>query len=88
MFAKNLSLLATKETAFLAAIASAGIVHAITKGCNTGNLTDCGCDSKPALQKYVEGVRCFFTFCGPYNEDPGEAMGSREFLMAMADSGI
>lgn len=45
----------TKETAFLAAIASAGIVHAITKGCNTGNLTDCGCDSKPALQKYVEG---------------------------------
>ncbi|EYB93573.1 hypothetical protein Y032_0180g766 [Ancylostoma ceylanicum] len=45
----------TKETAFLVAIASAGIVHAITKGCNTGNLTDCGCDSKPALQKYVEG---------------------------------
>ncbi|KIH63905.1 hypothetical protein ANCDUO_05790 [Ancylostoma duodenale] len=46
----------TKETAFLVAIASAGIVHAITKGCNTGNLTDCGCDSKPALQKYVEAV--------------------------------
>uniref|UniRef100_A0A1I7X7J8 Protein Wnt n=1 Tax=Heterorhabditis bacteriophora TaxID=37862 RepID=A0A1I7X7J8_HETBA len=45
----------TKETAFLTAIASASIVHAITKGCNTGNLTECGCDSKPALQRYVDG---------------------------------
>ncbi|CAI4231914.1 unnamed protein product [Auanema sp. JU1783] len=44
----------TKETAFLTAVASASIVHAITKGCNSGNLTECSCHSKPALQRYVE----------------------------------
>ncbi|GMR48990.1 hypothetical protein PMAYCL1PPCAC_19185, partial [Pristionchus mayeri] len=44
----------TKESSYLAAIASAGIVYAVTKGCNTGNFTDCGCDSKPALQRHLE----------------------------------
>ncbi|CAD6194235.1 unnamed protein product [Caenorhabditis auriculariae] len=44
----------TKEAAFLTAITSAAIVHAITKGCNTGNLTECGCDSKPGMQRYVD----------------------------------
>ncbi|CAB3409510.1 unnamed protein product [Caenorhabditis bovis] len=42
-----------KEAAFLTAIMSATIVHSITKGCNTGNLTDCGCDSKPGMQRYT-----------------------------------
>ncbi|OZC10509.1 wnt family protein [Onchocerca flexuosa] len=36
-----------RETAFISAVASAGIVHAITKGCSAGNLTECGCDSQP-----------------------------------------
>lgn len=39
---------------------SASIVHSITKGCNTGNLTDCGCDSKPGMQRYqADSVREF-----------------------------
>ncbi|CAI5449156.1 unnamed protein product [Caenorhabditis angaria] len=42
-----------KEAAFLTALMSASIVHSITKGCNTGNLTDCGCDSKPGMQRYI-----------------------------------
>ncbi|PAV90804.1 hypothetical protein WR25_06251 isoform B [Diploscapter pachys] len=44
---------ATREAAYLAAISSASIVHSITKGCTTGNLTECGCDSKPNLQRYA-----------------------------------
>uniref|UniRef100_A0A1I7YYN5 Protein Wnt n=1 Tax=Steinernema glaseri TaxID=37863 RepID=A0A1I7YYN5_9BILA len=43
-----------KETAFLYAIASAGLVHAITRGCSTGNLTVCGCDNQPGNQRYTE----------------------------------
>uniref|UniRef100_A0AAU7EAA5 Protein Wnt n=1 Tax=Terebratalia transversa TaxID=34513 RepID=A0AAU7EAA5_TERTR len=34
----------TKETAFIHAIASAGVVHAVTLSCSDGNLTDCSCD--------------------------------------------
>ncbi|PIC34867.1 hypothetical protein B9Z55_014395 [Caenorhabditis nigoni] len=41
-----------KEAAFLSVIMAASIVHSITKGCNTGNLTECGCDSKPGMQRY------------------------------------
>ena len=38
----------TKETAFVHAVTSAGVVHAITLACSTGNLTDCSCDMNPA----------------------------------------
>lgn len=48
--------LGNRETAFISAVASAGIVHAITKGCSTGNLTECGCDSQPAGQRYTDMV--------------------------------
>lgn len=34
----------SKETAFLYAITSAGVVHAIAKACSSGNLTECNCD--------------------------------------------
>ncbi|VDK65794.1 unnamed protein product [Onchocerca ochengi] len=43
-----------RETAFISAVASAGIVHAITKGCSAGNLTECGCDSQPGGQRYTD----------------------------------
>uniref|UniRef100_A0A915CFR4 Protein Wnt n=1 Tax=Parascaris univalens TaxID=6257 RepID=A0A915CFR4_PARUN len=43
-----------RETAFICAVASAGIVHAITKGCSTGNLTECGCDNQPSGQRYTD----------------------------------
>ncbi len=30
----------------MSAISSAGVVHAITRACSAGNLTECGCDSR------------------------------------------
>ncbi|XP_064633046.1 protein Wnt-16-like [Lineus longissimus] len=33
----------TKETAFIYAVTSAGVVHAVTQSCSAGNLTDCSC---------------------------------------------
>ncbi|XP_068240095.1 protein Wnt-4-like [Palaemon carinicauda] len=34
----------TREAAFVHAISSAGVAHAITRRCSTGELDDCGCD--------------------------------------------
>uniref|UniRef100_A0AC35UBR5 Protein Wnt n=1 Tax=Rhabditophanes sp. KR3021 TaxID=114890 RepID=A0AC35UBR5_9BILA len=45
-----------KETAFVSAITSAGIVHAITKTCSLGNMTDCGCDSHPGRQRFIDAT--------------------------------
>ncbi|CAJ0557813.1 unnamed protein product, partial [Mesorhabditis spiculigera] len=45
---------ASREGAFLTAIATAGIVYEVTKGCSTGNLSQCGCDSQPDIQKYID----------------------------------
>ncbi|XP_069178063.1 protein Wnt-16 isoform X2 [Procambarus clarkii] len=40
----------SKETAFIYAVTSAGVVHAVTHACSSGNLTDCSCDmSKQGL---------------------------------------
>ncbi|XP_042883869.1 protein Wnt-16-like [Penaeus japonicus] len=40
----------SKETAFIYAVTSAGVVHAVTQACSSGNLTDCSCDmSKQGL---------------------------------------
>nr|QDW65350.1 Wnt16 [Himerometra robustipinna] len=44
----------TKETAFVYAVTSAGVVHAVTRSCSLGNLSDCTCDSSKK---------------GPINED-------------------
>jgi len=34
----------SKETAYLYAITSAGVVHTVTKECSSGNITECNCD--------------------------------------------
>ncbi|KAJ8261697.1 hypothetical protein GJAV_G00157290 [Gymnothorax javanicus] len=34
----------TKETAFIYAVMAAGLVHAVTRSCSAGNMTECACD--------------------------------------------
>ena len=34
----------SRETAFVYAVTSAGVVHAVTRKCSEGNLTECNCD--------------------------------------------
>nr|XP_045623723.1 protein Wnt-16-like [Procambarus clarkii] len=47
---RSLSPAGSKETAFIYAVTSAGVVHAVTHACSSGNLTDCSCDmSKQGL---------------------------------------
>ncbi|OWA52740.1 Protein Wnt-2 [Hypsibius exemplaris] len=36
----------SREGAFVHAISSAGVVHSITRGCSSGDLTNCACDKK------------------------------------------
>ena len=38
------TILGTREAAFVHAISSAGVAHAITLRCSSGALDDCGCD--------------------------------------------
>jgi len=35
----------TKETAFIYAVMSAGLVHSVTRSCSAGNMTECSCDT-------------------------------------------
>ncbi|XP_059491305.1 protein Wnt-16-like isoform X2 [Neocloeon triangulifer] len=45
----------SKETAFIYAVTSAGVVHAVTQACSSGNLTDCSCDASKQGQSTREG---------------------------------
>ncbi|GAU94914.1 hypothetical protein RvY_06613 [Ramazzottius varieornatus] len=44
-----------KETAFIAAISSAAVVHAVVRACSAGNLTECGCDTRQDGQHAAGG---------------------------------
>lgn len=37
----------SKEIAFTYAVASAGVVHAVTRACKAGLIENCGCIEKP-----------------------------------------
>ena len=44
LFEQSLPLIsASKEAAFAHAVASAGVVHSISRGCRDGQLSSCGC---------------------------------------------
>ncbi|XP_059172545.1 protein Wnt-16-like isoform X2 [Physella acuta] len=45
----------TRETAFVYAVLSAGVVHSVTQACSVGNLTDCSCDMSRYGEADVEG---------------------------------
>ena len=45
----------SKETAFLYAITSAGVVHTVAKACSSGNLTECNCDRTGQGRETPEG---------------------------------
>ena len=52
----------TKEMAFVHAISSAGVAHALTKACSAGELENCGCDhslkgTSPEGAEQGEGAR-------------------------------
>ena len=51
----NFDISGTRETAFIYAILSAGVVHATTKACSIGNLKDCTCDMSNYGEHDVEG---------------------------------
>ena len=40
----NYFLSGTREMAFVHAISSAGVAHALTRACSSGELENCGCD--------------------------------------------
>ncbi|KAK2725207.1 protein Wnt-4-like [Artemia franciscana] len=45
----------SKETAFIYAVTSAGVVHAVTQACSLGNLTECSCDMRKQGRSTPEG---------------------------------
>lgn len=44
------SILAFKETAFLLAVSSAALTHALAKACSSGRMERCTCDDSPGIQ--------------------------------------
>src|SRR5690348_15645024 len=45
----------SKETAFIYAVTSAGVVHAITQACSSGSLNECSCDLSKQGRSTPEG---------------------------------
>lgn len=43
-------ILAFKETAFLLAVSSAALTHALAKACSSGRMERCTCDDSPGIQ--------------------------------------
>ena len=55
IFSKSQPLRSTRETAFVHAIISAGIVHTIAQNCSRGDFKECGChDRRPSSRRSEE----------------------------------
>lgn len=48
---------ANKETAFVHAITSAGVVYEVTRACSRGELRECNCDRKNAKTRQNDGFQ-------------------------------
>ena len=49
----------TRESAFVHAITSAGIVHTLTKNCSSGDFDNCGCDTRLTKRRELTTTNCF-----------------------------
>lgn len=45
----------SREAGFVYAIASAGVVHAVSRACRVGNLSDCACETKRKRKQQYSG---------------------------------
>lgn len=55
----------TREASFVHAISSAGVAHAVTRSCSSGELENCGCD-RSLRGMSPEGFQVrVFTFLSP-----------------------
>lgn len=68
---------ATKETAFIYAITSAGVAYAVTESCSAGNLTDCSCLAGPGtlLTTTDNSRKPRYSEVSPRSEDDGWKWG-------------
>ena len=64
IFNKNNLLPSNRETAFVHAIISAGIVHTIAKNCSKGQFDKCHCNSKTSKLDMEEAARGGFRWGG------------------------
>ena len=59
----NIFFSGTRESAFVHAISSAGVAHALTRACSSGDLENCGCDrSLRGMSPEGFQVSIFFSF--------------------------
>ncbi|XP_023224165.1 protein Wnt-2b-like isoform X2 [Centruroides sculpturatus] len=56
----------SRESAFVYAISSAGVVHSITRSCSNGDLTNCECDPTKVGVQYDVGGKFTWGGCSDY----------------------
>lgn len=64
IFSKNEPLPPTRETAFVHAIISAGIVHTIAQNCSRGDFNECGCHGRRSKSQKSEETKGGFRWGG------------------------
>ena len=52
----NLCVAESRETAYIYAISSAGVMYAVTKACSRGDLMKCGCDRRVRRREPTDGT--------------------------------